>query len=116
MPDSDGHPYPNEYDLSAVLRALADDNRRRVIAQLYAESDDTEQFCSVFGMPWAPSTRTHHFRVLRRAGLIRQRDVGNGQMTKLRRDDMEQAFPGLLDSILSADQAQLARGDQAITT
>jgi hypothetical protein len=45
-------------------------NRRSVIAQLAAEPLETEQFCSVFGLSWATSTRTHHFRVLRTAGPI----------------------------------------------
>ncbi|MET9288246.1 ArsR/SmtB family transcription factor [Nocardia beijingensis] len=106
MADADGHPDIEEFDLSTVLAALADDNRRSVIAQLYAEPEGTEQFCSVFGMPWAPSTRTHHFRVLRKAGLIWQRDVGNGRMTRLRREDMEKVFPGLLAAILDADRGR----------
>lgn len=105
MPDADGHPSLDEFELSAVLHALSDDNRRSVIAQLRSEPEGTEQFCSVFGMPWASSTRTHHFRVLRKAGLIWQRDVGNGRMTKLRRDDMDRVFPGLLDAIVAADRA-----------
>jgi DNA-binding transcriptional ArsR family regulator len=108
MADADGHPDPDEFDLTTILHALADDNRRSVIAQLAAEPQGTEQFCSVFGLPWAPSTRTHHFRVLRKAGLIWQRDVGNGRMTKLRRDDVDRAFPGVLDAILAADNAARA--------
>lgn len=108
MADKDGHPDLSEFDLSAVLHALADTNRRSVISQLAQEPIGTEQFCSDFGMPWAPSTRTHHFRVLRQAGLIWQRDVGNGRMTKLRRDDMDMAFPGLLDAVLAADGASLS--------
>ncbi|MGU3290886.1 ArsR/SmtB family transcription factor [Williamsia sp. M5A3_1d] len=107
--DHDGHPDIDEFDLGAVLHALADDNRRSVIAQLAAEPQGSEQFCSVFGLPWAPSTRTHHFRVLRTAGLIWQRDVGNGRMTRLRRDDMDRVFPGLLDSVIAADAATRAR-------
>ncbi|WP_067672607.1 ArsR/SmtB family transcription factor [Nocardia miyunensis] len=109
MAQVDEHPDIDEFDLSAVLHALSDKNRRSVIAQLAAEPPGTEQFCSVFGLPWATSTRTHHFRVLRNAGLIWQRDVGNGRMTRLRRDDMDRAFPGLLDAILAADGAARAR-------
>lgn len=109
MADNDGHPDIDEFDLSAVLHALADDNRRSVIAQLANEPEGSEQFCSVFGLPWATSTRTHHFRVLRTAGLIWQRDVGNGRMTRLRRDDMNRAFPGLLDSVLTADSVRRAQ-------
>lgn len=109
MPDQDGHPSLDEYDLSKVLHALSDENRRRVIIQLASEPDDVEQFCSAFKTPWAPSTRTHHFRVLRNAGLIWQRDVGNGRMTRLRRADLEKAFPGLLKQIIDADQVQRGR-------
>ncbi|WP_420041176.1 ArsR family transcriptional regulator [Gordonia sp. MP11Mi] len=42
--------------------------------------------------------------MLRTAGLIWQRDVGNGRMTRLRRDDLEKVFPGLLDQIVQADK------------
>ena len=106
MADKDGHPDVGEFDLSAVLHALSDDNRRHVIVELASKPAGTEQYCSDFGTPWAPSTRTHHFRVLRNAGLVWQRDVGNGRMTRLRRDDLEAAFPGLLDQIIAADGAQ----------
>ncbi|NLU82680.1 helix-turn-helix transcriptional regulator [Rhodococcus sp. HNM0569] len=104
MADKDGHPDLEEFDLSKILHALSDANRRSVVAQLAEQPDGTEQFCSVFGMPWAQSTRTHHFKVLRTAGLVWQRDVGNGRMTRLRRDDLESAFPGLLDQIIAADR------------
>ncbi|WP_297009407.1 helix-turn-helix transcriptional regulator [uncultured Corynebacterium sp.] len=106
MPDQDGHPTVDEFDLSAILHALSDENRRHVIVELASLPDGTEQFCSVFGTPWAPSTRTHHFRVLRNAGLVRQRDVGNGRMTQLRRADLDKAFPGLLEQIVASDKIQ----------
>lgn len=108
MPDEDGHPSLDEFDLDSVLSALADPNRRQVVAQLYREPEGAEQFCSVFGLPWSPSNRTHHFRVLRRAGLVWQRDVGNGRMTRLRREDMDAVFPGLLQAIVAADAVDSA--------
>ncbi|MFT4041921.1 MAG: helix-turn-helix transcriptional regulator [Gordonia sp. (in: high G+C Gram-positive bacteria)] len=104
MADQDGHPDLDEFDLSKILHALSDENRRSVIVQLAEQPEGTEQFCSVFGVPWAQSTRTHHFKVLRTAGLVWQRDVGNGRMTRLRRDDLEKAFPGLLDQIVASDR------------
>jgi len=100
MADQDGHPSIDEFDLSKILYALSDVNRRKVIVKLASLPDGTEQFCSEFGTPWAPSTRTHHFKVLRNAGLVWQRDVGNGRMTRLRRADLEEVFPGLLDQIV----------------
>lgn len=111
MADHDGHPDVDEFDLSAVLHALSDRNRRSVIVQLAEQPDDVEQFCSAFGLPWAQSTRTHHFKVLRTAGLIWQRDVGNGRMTRLRRDDLEKVFPGLLERIVEADRNERPADD-----
>ena len=47
------------------------------------------------------STCTHHFRVLREAGVIEQWAEGTARMTRLRRADLDARFPGLLDAILS---------------
>ena len=48
------------------------------------------------------STCTHHFRVLREAGVIRQRVEGTTRLNSLRREDLDSRFPGLLDSVLQA--------------
>jgi DNA-binding transcriptional ArsR family regulator len=48
------------------------------------------------------STSTHHFRVLRDAGLIRTRHVGKTRLSSLRRDEFDERFPGLLDAVLAA--------------
>ena len=48
------------------------------------------------------STCTHHFKVLREAGVIRQRLEGTTRLNSLRREELEQRFPGLLDSVLRA--------------
>ena len=56
------------------------------------------------------STMTHHFKVLREAGVIRQRQEATLRLTSLRRDDLDTRFPGLLDRILEAaeDEAVLS--------
>lgn len=51
----------------------------------------------------AKSTSTHHFRVLREAGVIRQHYRGTAIQNGLRREDLEARFPGLLDAVLAAD-------------
>lgn len=48
------------------------------------------------------SSMSHHFRVLRDAGLVRTQGVGTTHMNALRRADIDQRFPGLLDAVLSA--------------
>ena len=53
-------------------------------------------------MPVTKSTCTHHFRVLREAGVIQQRQQGTSRLNTLRRDDLEARFPGLLATILQS--------------
>jgi DNA-binding transcriptional ArsR family regulator len=87
-------------ELGAVMAALADPHRAGVVAALAAEdglNEAGERACASFALPVAKSTRTHHWRVLREAGLVRQRDAGNGTFVRLRRDEFEDRFPGLLD-------------------
>ncbi|MGW0199742.1 ArsR/SmtB family transcription factor [Nonomuraea sp. NPDC003201] len=58
-------------------------------------------------MDVAPSTLTHHFRVLREAGLIRQRDDGTRRRTVLRQEDPEARFPDLVNAIVTAYESDL---------
>ena len=90
-----------EMTLDTVLQALADPLRRNVIAQLARELDGTERSCISFGLPITKATRTHHIRVLREAGLIKQVDYGNRRPVSLRRAEIEAQFPGLLALILA---------------
>jgi DNA-binding transcriptional ArsR family regulator len=89
----------DEVDLSQVFRALADPLRRAVVAELAADPDDGERACASFVMPVAKSTKTYHWRALREAGLVLQRDAGNGTFVRLRRAEFERRFPGLLDTL-----------------
>ena len=96
MPDAEGHPTVEEMDLVGVLNALADPLRLQVVRDLLGEDDGVERHCTSFGLAVSKSTRSHHFKVLREAGLIRQVDRGNSRMAQLRRGDVEARFPGLL--------------------
>jgi DNA-binding transcriptional ArsR family regulator len=93
------HPETADIDLLDVLHALSDPTRMTIVQTLRA---DPERACGTFRVDVAPSTLTHHFRVLREAGVIRQRDDGNRRWTTLRRDDLQARFPGLLDTIAGA--------------
>jgi DNA-binding transcriptional ArsR family regulator len=62
--------------------------------------------CSEVPLPVSKSTTTHHFRVLREAGVIRQVYRGTSKMNGLRRADLDALFPGLLDRVLAAAAAQ----------
>jgi DNA-binding transcriptional ArsR family regulator len=93
------HPGREELELTSVLHALSDPMRLRIVVEL---ASGEERTCNSFGLPVVKSTRTHHLRVLRAAGVIRQRSIGTTRLNRLRRDDLEARFPGLIDVVLSA--------------
>jgi hypothetical protein len=39
---------------------------------------------------------------LREAGLVYQRDAGNGLYMRLRKEDLDRRFPGLIQAVVSA--------------
>ncbi|MFI8189404.1 ArsR/SmtB family transcription factor [Streptomyces sp. NPDC085946] len=101
------HPARDEIRLEGVLHALSDPVRLRIVRELAAGSD--ELACSHFDLPVTKSTTTHHFRVLRESGVIRQAYRGTAKLNGLRRDDLDDLFPGLLDALLAAAVRQAAR-------
>jgi len=100
------HPTRAELDLPAVLHALSDPQRLRIVC-LLAERDQPCA-CSSFGLDVTKSTLTHHFRVLREAGVIRQELAGTSKLNSLRREDLDSRFPGLLAAVLAAELAPAA--------
>lgn len=102
------HPERAEIRLEAVLHALSDAVRLRIVRDM-VRGEGEEFACSAFVLPVTKSTTTHHFRVLRESGVVRQLYRGTTKLNSLRRDDLEALFPGLLDSILDATEAQSVR-------
>jgi DNA-binding transcriptional ArsR family regulator len=92
MPDVD------ELELPKVLEALADPVRLEIVAAVAPG----ERPCGSFPLPVGDSTRSHHLRILREAGVTQTRLSGTQRLVSLRRDDLERRFPGLLGSVLAA--------------
>ena len=86
-------------DLATILHALSDPVRLQIVSQL---SDGSERTCGSLDLPVAKSTCSHHFRVLREAGVVAQRFEGKCRFNRLRSDELEQRFPGLLNAVLQA--------------
>ncbi|MFE3598395.1 ArsR/SmtB family transcription factor [Streptomyces sp. NPDC059096] len=101
------HPPCTEIRLEGVLHALADPLRLRIVREMAAA--DGELSCSDFDLPVTKSTTTHHFRVLRENGVVRQVYRGTAKMNGLRREELDALFPGLLGGVLDAAAAQEAR-------
>jgi DNA-binding transcriptional ArsR family regulator len=90
-------PLRKELQLTAVLYALSDEVRLGIVRQLAKQG---EQPCGVFEVGRPKSSLSHHFRVLRESGVVSTRKEGKLLMNKLRREDLEARFPGLVKAIL----------------
>jgi DNA-binding transcriptional ArsR family regulator len=87
-------------DLTTVLQALGDPIRIDIVRSL-AEASEART-CGSFALPVTKSTLSHHFRVLREAGLISTRCEGTRKLITLRRADLDAVYPGLIDSVVHA--------------
>jgi DNA-binding transcriptional ArsR family regulator len=105
--DSSGHPSGDEMDLGTIMATLADPHRRRVVYELVTAPADVERTCASFELPVSKSSCTYHFRLLRESGLIEHPDYGNRRGVRLRRDEVDARFPGLL-SLLAAEARRTA--------
>lgn len=74
----------------AIVRVLADDRERRC-----------NEVQELLGLP--ASTCSYHLRLLREAGVTRTRAEGTERYMSLRRDDLDERFPGLLDVLLEGE-------------
>jgi len=98
LSDPPQHPDLDDVSILTVLAALADRTRIAVVQQLRA---DGEHVCGTFDVDVSHSTLSHHLKLLREAGLIRQWESGRNRMTALREAELNEHFPGLLDSVMS---------------
>lgn len=108
------HPEADQIQLETVLSALADPIRLRIVHELSLGHDDMA--CIAFELPVSKSTSTHHFRVLREAGVIRQHYEGTSRMSRLREEDLQERFPGLLPAVVNAQSARPSPGRAAPPT
>ena len=98
-------PAADEIALSAVMGALSDPVRVAIVRALAAQG---ETVCGSFDLGVSKATRSHHFRVLREAGLTNTRLEGTRRYVSLRREDLDARFPGLLDAVLAAGKVPAA--------
>jgi DNA-binding transcriptional ArsR family regulator len=96
------HPRVDELSLPEVLHALSDPVRLEIVRAL---ADLQERPCSAVEAKVAKSTLSHHFKVLREAGVTFTRANGTHRLISLRMDDLEERFPGLISSVLNAAKA-----------
>jgi DNA-binding transcriptional ArsR family regulator len=96
------HTHPDDVPVLAALAALADPVRLTLVRELAGSADWTRS-CGSFDVPVGKAALSHHFAVLRGAGLVEQRDEGPRRVNRLRRPEFDARFPGLLDLVLRDD-------------
>lgn len=98
------HPDSKDFELIAVLRALADPIRLGIIQHLYTHG---EANCSTLLGSRPKSSMSHHFSVLRDSGILHTRVDGVNHRNTLRLTELESRFPGLIPAVINAVTSQL---------
>lgn len=91
------HPNIDQLSLSTILNALGDPIRLNIIKNLASNSETTCACCNI-NLP--KSALSHHFKVLRESGLINVRIEGKQRFLSIRYNELEERFPGLLNTII----------------
>lgn len=95
-------PTVEDLRFTAVMQALSDPVRVSIVSQLVSRG---EVACGAFDLDIPKSSLSHHFRVLRESGLISTRLEGKLWLNTLRKGDIEERFPGLLEAVIQAIRA-----------
>ena len=105
-----------DFQLPRILAALADPNRLTAV-RFVARHGETwcSQVMERAMLPMTKSTFSHHLRILREAGVIAKRIQGARGYMRLRKDDLDSRFPGLIDSIVDAADPADTSAEHAIT-
>jgi DNA-binding transcriptional ArsR family regulator len=95
----------DDVTLEALFYALSNETRLQIIFNLYQVHQNGGQAlnCALAVEniePLAPSTTSHHFRILREGGLVRSERAGKDCNNSLRMEELNQKFPGLLPAVL----------------
>ena len=98
------HPAKEEISLAGVLGALSDPMRLKILRKLLERRDGCLSCSEAAPCPdMAKSTLSHHFRILRDAGLIRTTKQGVENRNSVRLAEVNERFPGLLKAILKLE-------------
>jgi DNA-binding transcriptional ArsR family regulator len=92
------HPKLRDVTLPMVMQALSDPCRIEILRTLL---DTGELACGDIPLTISKATASHHFAVLREAGLIATRTEGTRCLNSVRREEMDERFPGLIDLVMS---------------
>jgi DNA-binding transcriptional ArsR family regulator len=88
-------------ELVGVLRALADPTRLHIV-RILADGEPHPKNIDEWGLDTQKSALSFHFKELREAGITHTLVHGRTHEIQLRRDELDQKFPGLIEALLAA--------------
>lgn len=94
------HPSLEQVELTDIMYALSDPTRLEIVARL--ANAGRKMTCGEFDLNRPKSSMSHHFKILRTAGLVETLIEGTEHLNALRVEEIEQKFPGVLQSVLRA--------------
>ena len=94
------HPTLDQIALPIVLSALGDDTRLAIVGML-ARNDGVSMTCGQFCDLGSKTSLSYHLAKLREAGIVNVEPSGTARYISLRRADLDQRFPGFLDSVIA---------------
>jgi len=98
------HPGLSSVTLAGILHALSDPVRLAIVRELLrcGRGLNCTEAAQRLKLAIPKSTGSHHYRVLREAGLIASERHGTELTSRVRAAELEGRFPGLLDTIIDA--------------
>lgn len=109
------HPDLEKLALVDILHALADPIRLEIVRKLYVAKGKVNCISSVGSMcGLSKSTLSHHYRILREAGLVHSERQGVELLNCLRFEEVEARFPGVLTSILAVSQTTTVMASEKV--
>jgi DNA-binding transcriptional ArsR family regulator len=99
------HPSLDQVELTDIMYALSDPTRLEIVGRL--SNAGRKMTCGELDLNRPKSSMSHHFKILRAAGLVETLIEGTEHLNALRVEEIEQKFPGVLPAVLrSLDPAR----------
>ncbi len=102
------HPNIKDITVEGILHALGDPVRVRIFMELASAecTKNCSNFINVDKTPLAKSTLSHHFKILREAGLIISERKGVELQNHTRCAELKERFGDMISAIIKAFIAQ----------
>jgi DNA-binding transcriptional ArsR family regulator len=92
------HPEMQAVELVDLMYALSDPTRVEIVVTLAREG--RAMTCGELDCDRPKSSMSHHFKILRGAGVVRTEIRGTEHINSLRLPELEKRFPGVMKAVM----------------